>query len=249
MFLISILWLQQKPEAKTRRDQPRPADLCRDGPDDGGPGEGAWGLDQGQVHRPHPDWSIRDWHLVIIIYFWCGVSCFWEMGGVLSIAGYDQWPWPRSRSLIAFRLVVTRSTPGNHYLFLMWCVLFVGNRRWFFLLLDLINGLAQGQDHRSHSDWSLRDRHLVIIMEIGGGFFVAGFDQWPCPTRSISLIAFRLVDTRLTPSKHCLFLLWGVLFLGNGRSFVHCWIWSVALANKVKFINHIQIGCYEIDTW
>ncbi len=87
---------------------------------------------------------------------------------------------------------------------------------------------------------------VSFFREMGGVlflFFVAGYDQWPCP-RSSSSTASRLVVTRLTPGKHCLFLLWGVLFLGNGRCF--CVLMDLT---KVKFINHIQIGHYEIVTW
>ncbi len=112
-------------------------------------------------------------------------------------------PWPRSNSSIAFRLVDTRLTPGNHYLFLMWGVSFTGNGRCVFLLLDLINGLDQGQVHWPHPDWSLRDWHLVKFIyfccrvscfwEIGGVLSITGYDQrtWP---RSSSLTASRLVD-------------------------------------------------------
>jgi hypothetical protein len=99
---------------------------------------------------------------------------------------------------------------------------------------------------------------------MGGVCFVvvAGFHQWPW-TRSNLLTASRLIVTRLTHGTACLFLMWGVSFLGHGQAYgldltqsKACLFltWGVSFLgkgrcfcvlmdlSKVKFINCIQIG-------
>ncbi len=128
-------------------------------------------IDRIQIGR-----SLQDWHIVKFVYFCCRVSRFWEMGGVFVC----WWPWLRSSSSTASRLVDTRFTLGKVYLFLMWSVFFMGNGRWFYLLLDFINGLGQGQIYWLRPDWLLQDWHMVQLVYFWCG--VSRFWEVFCPS-------------------------------------------------------------------